>query len=163
VPDVGNYLNRHYVSAFQRIAAFQKIGQAKVGGNVASYFCTADGEVLHALAGPQNAHVFLREARWANETYQMAQLENQVQPEQLRAFFRKAHLKRLQSDFWVNVPAEQLPKAANVSAKTVGELFDQNPQLNANGKIHLLLAVAPLPRIEQRRQLAGPAQRRGPG
>ena len=137
------------MSAFQRIAAFQKIGNAKIGGNVASYFCTADGDVLHIIAGPVSPHVFLREASWANETFQMAQLENQTTPVQLREFFRKAHLARLQHDHRVNVPEHQLPKDAVVTARTIGELFDQNWQLDNAGKLHLLLAVAPLPRIEQ--------------
>lgn len=148
-PAVGEHLNRHYVSAFQKIATFRKIGQAKVGGNVASYFCTADGEVLHILAGPIDAHTFLREARWTTETYNLAQLENQKTPGQLRAFFRKAHLDRLQQEYRVRVPVERLPQEANVSTRAVGELLDQNAQLNPMGRVHLLLAVAPLARIEQ--------------
>ena len=49
---VGKYLNTHFVSAFQKVATFQVAGKAKQGGNVASYFCTHDGLVLHAIAGP---------------------------------------------------------------------------------------------------------------
>ena len=75
-PLVGQYLNRHFVAAFQKVATFQINGRAKQGGNVACYFCTPDGRVLHAVAGPTSADTFLREARWANETYQLAQLEN---------------------------------------------------------------------------------------
>ena len=146
-PAVGEYLNRHYVSAFQKIATFRKIGQAKVGGNVASYFCTSDGEVLHILPGPIDPHTFLREARWANETYNLAQLENKKAGD-LRAFFRKAHLDRLQQEHRVNVPVERLPEEANVSTRAVGELLDQNARLNTPGRVHLLLAVAPLARIE---------------
>ncbi len=147
--EVGDYLNRHYVSAYQRIAAFVKIGEVKLGGNVASYFCTSQGEVLHIVAGPAGANAILREARWANDTYQQAQLENQLTGAQLRMFFRKAHLLRLQNEHRVHVPADRLPEEANLSTKTVGELFDQNWQLNGAGKVHLLLAVAPLARIEQ--------------
>ena len=137
------------MSAYQRIAAFQKIGQIKIGGNVASYFCTPQGEVLHIVAGPVGAHAILHEARWANDTYQQAQLENQLTGAQLRIFFRKAHLQRLQNEHRVQVPADRLPEEANLTAKTVGELFDQNWQLNGAGKVHLLLAVAPLARIDQ--------------
>ena len=137
------------MSAFQKVAAFQKIGNAKVGGNVASYFCTADGAVLHIVPGPVGGHTLLREARWANDTYQAAQLENQTTAAQLRAFFRKAHLERLQNEHRVHVPAEQLPQEANLSPKTLGDLFNNNWHLNNAGKVHLLLAVAPLPRIEQ--------------
>ena len=105
--------------------------------------------MLHIVAGPLGAPAFLREARWANDTYQQAQLDNQMEPDQLRAAFRKAHLQRLQNEHNVQVPAEKLPLAANVSPKTVGELFDQNWQLRGPGKVHLLLAVAPLSRIQQ--------------
>lgn len=147
-PAVGEYLNRHYVSAFQKIATFRKIGAAKLGGNVAGYFCMADGEVLHILPGPIDPHTFLREARWANETYGLAQLENPKAPDQLRAFFRKAHLDRLQQDYRVRVPVGRLPQQANVSPRAVGELLDQNAQLNPMGRVHLLMAVAPLARIE---------------
>jgi hypothetical protein len=146
---VGKYLNRHYVSAFQKVATFQKIGPVKQGGNVASYFCTADGLVLHLIAGPVDGHTFLREARWANETYHLAQLENRTNVAQLRAFFRQAHRERLQNDHHVRVPVDQLPAEAVLSAHALGQLFDQNGQLNNAGKAHLLLTVAPLARIDQ--------------
>ena len=44
----------------------------KVGGNVATYFCTADGRVLHAIAGPVDAGVLLREAKWVLDIHQKA-------------------------------------------------------------------------------------------
>jgi hypothetical protein len=148
-PEVGAYLNRHFVSAFQKVAAFQKIHNAKVGGNVASYFSTADGAVLHIVPGPVDGRTLLREARWANETYQMSLLENQKTPAQLRAFFRKAHVDRLQNEHHVRVPAEQLPQEPALSPKTLGDLFERNWHLDNAGKVHLLLAVAPLARIDQ--------------
>ena len=53
---MGDYLNRHFVSAFQKVATFQIVnGAQKQGGNVASYFCTPEGRVLHAIAGPVDA------------------------------------------------------------------------------------------------------------
>src|SRR5436305_2775067 len=103
---VGDYLNRHFVSGFQKVATFKVAWGQKLGGNVAGYFCTADGRVLHALAGPVSAATFLKEARWANETYQLAQLE-QVPAGEFAAFFRKAHLDRLQQEFNVAVPKHQ--------------------------------------------------------
>jgi len=87
-PNVGQYLNRHFVSAFQKVATFKIKGAQKQGGNVASYFCSAEGRVLHAIAGPVNAETFLREARWAHETFQLAQLE-QPTAAQLRASFAR--------------------------------------------------------------------------
>ena len=143
---VGEYLNRHFVSAFQKVATFEINGGQKQGGNVAAYFCTPDGRVLHAVAGPVNAHVFLREARWANETFQMAQLEN---PEQLQAFFRKAHVSRLRAE-GVTIAEERLPAAERVTPKTLDQVLALNGHLGLGNrsKVNLLLAVAPTPRLE---------------
>jgi hypothetical protein len=149
-PDVGAYLNRHYVPAFQKVATFQKIGNAKVGGNVAGYFCTPDGLVLHLVAGPVNGRVLLNEARWANETYEMARLENQTTPAQLRAFFRRAHVARLHNEHgaW-HVRAEQFPEIAEPTAVAIDTSLSRYERWNTSGKVHLMLASAPLPPIEQ--------------
>ena len=69
---------------------------------------TPAGVVLHAVAGPVDAGTFLREARWANDTYELAQLGAPT-PDQLQAFFRKAHLDRLQQEHGVRLPQHQLP------------------------------------------------------
>jgi hypothetical protein len=146
---VGQYLDRHFVSAFQKVATFQINGCVKQGGNVAAYFCTPDGLVLHAIAGPVNAHTFLREARWANETYQLAQLEHPGRA-QLQAFFRQAHLDRLQKEHGVVIDQE-LPRPEAVSRGLLDQLFLHNAQLplTNQGKVHLLLTVAPLPPLGQ--------------
>lgn len=150
-PEVGNYCKRHFVSAFQKVATFQLNGLQKQGGNVAGYFCTPDGLVLHAVAGPVNSRTFLREARWANDTYQLALLENQKTVAQLRAFFRRAHVDRLQEEHHTRIAAGRLPNPDTMNAKALGQLLDQNQHagLNNQGKVHLLLAVAPLPRLDQ--------------
>ena len=150
-PNVGQYLNRHFVSAFQKVATFQIVnGGQKQGGNVAGYFCTPDGRVLHVIAGPVDANTFLREARWANETYQLAQLDEPT-PGQLLAFFRKAHLARLRHEQNLPVAENRLPAPNKVSAKRLDQLLLQNAQLGLSneGKVHLLLAVRPLPRLSQ--------------
>ncbi len=41
----------------------------KNGGNVASYFCTPDARVIHAVGKPVSANRLLTEARWAVDTY----------------------------------------------------------------------------------------------
>ncbi len=145
---VGRYLNRHFVSAFQKVATFQVNGQIKQGGNVAAYFCTPDGRVLHAVAGPVDAATFLREARWANETYQLAQLDN-PNLEKLRTFFRQAHRERLRAN-GVVLPQE-LPPPDAVSRRLLDQLFVQNANLGLTNeaKVHLLLTVDPLPRLSQ--------------
>jgi hypothetical protein len=146
--EVGRYLNRHFVSAFQKVATFQVNRGNKQGGNVAAYFCTPDGRVLHAVAGPVDAPTFLREARWANETYGMAQLEN-ADPAQLPAFFRKAHRERLR-EYGVALP-DKLPRPEVVNRKVLEQLFVQNGHLPLNNaaKVHLMLAVDPIAPLGQ--------------
>jgi hypothetical protein len=148
--EVGQYLNRHFVSAFQKVATFRINGSTKQGGNVAAYFCTADGLVLHAVAGPVDAGKFLREARWANETYQLAQLDNPG-PAQLQAVFRRAHLERLRQEHGAELSDQQLPRPEAVGRRLLDQLFAQNAHLalTNQGKVHLLLTVAPLPPLGQ--------------
>jgi hypothetical protein len=102
---------------------------------VASYFCTPDGRVLHALAGPVQADVLLREARWVVETSKLADLDCGKNEIRQRFFWRKAHGERLQNEHQVDI--SRLGRVKRM------------PQLNDQGKIHLLLATAPLPRLEQ--------------
>ncbi len=150
-PQVGQYLNRHFVSAFQKVATFQINGAAKQGGNVAAYFCTPEGRVLHAIAGPVDAATFLREARWANETYQLALLDNPG-PLQVQGFFRKAHLDRLKLERGeLRLAENKLPATDAVSGKLLDQLLVQNQNLGLNnsGKVHLMLTVGPLARIDQ--------------
>lgn len=147
-PDVGTYLNRHYVAAVQKVASFKVVHGVKVGGNVAAYFCTPDGRVLHAVAGPVNATVLLREARWANVTYQLAQLEP---AEEMPSFFRNAHLDRLKRERPVSLQVERLPAPEVVTAKVLDDLMLENRhlRLGTQGKVHLLLTVGAMPRLEQ--------------
>jgi len=149
-PQVGQYLNRHFVSAFQKVATFQISGSQKQGGNVAGYFCTPAGLVLHAVAGPVDADTFLREARWAQETYQLAQLGAPTPP-QLQTFFRKAHLDRLQREHAVLLPQHRLPRPDDVTARLLDQVLVQyaHVRLNNQGKVHLLLAVGPLSPLGQ--------------
>jgi hypothetical protein len=144
--EVGRYLNRHFVSAFQKVATFQINGGQKQGGNVAAYFCTPAGQVLHAVAGPVDAGTFLREARWANETYQMAQLEA-ADPGKLQAFFRQAHLDRLRLEHNVPLAPGQLPRPDAIPPGLPDDLLAHNAYrgLANQGKVHLLLAVVPTP------------------
>jgi hypothetical protein len=57
------------VSAHQQVGSFEVVNQAGVlaknGGNVASYFCTPDGRVIHAVTGPVPGDELLAAARWA--------------------------------------------------------------------------------------------------
>ena len=102
---------------------------------MASYFCTSDGQVLHLVTGPADAEILLREARWAVETFKLAQLECRNNEVLLKAFFRKAHAERLLHEHRYDI---------RVNARR-----ELRPALAGQGRVHRLLAISPLPRIEQ--------------
>jgi hypothetical protein len=96
--EVGEYLNKYFVSSFQKVATFRIVGKQKQGGNVASYFCAPDGRVLHCVAGPVNAPALLREAQWVVETTKRAMKEAKKDGAAFKAFFRKAHAEKLRAE-----------------------------------------------------------------
>ncbi len=104
-PEVGKYLNEHFVSSFQKVATFRIVGNQKQGGNVASYFCAPDGRVLHVVAGPVNADTLLREAKWVVETTRKALKECKNDGAAFKAYFRKAHAERLRAEHGLVVEA----------------------------------------------------------
>lgn len=133
--EVGKYLNDNFIATYQKVGTFTINGGQKQGGNVASYFCTPEGRVLHSLAGPMKADAMLREARWVVETAKMATLESGRNDLRVRAYWRKAHGERLQQEHQVDVTK-------------LGRL-QHCLHLNNQGKVHLLLATVPLARLEQ--------------
>lgn len=88
---VGEFVGTHFVAAYKKVGTFQKDGQNKNGGNVATYFCLPDGTVLHVIPGPVDAAVFLREARWAVDTYESAVLEHQDDRDGQKEHLKLAH------------------------------------------------------------------------
>jgi len=149
--DVGTYLNRHFVAAFQKVGTFRVVGGAKQGGNVASYFCKPDGYVLHVVAGPVNAQTLLREARWVVETNNMGMLENGNNLARWKAFFRKAHLERLRREHSLDGKTQRWPVYTAVPTG-IGPLLDRLPAwmgLSQQGQVHYLLAAYPLVKIDK--------------
>jgi hypothetical protein len=151
-PDVGDYVNRHFVSSFQKVGTFKIVGNQKQGGNVASYFCTPSGNVLDAVAGPVDAATLLREAKWVVETRKMALLEAHGDLARGKQFFRMAHAERLPADprlagtNWLRLPL------AVPTEPAVAALLDHNPvarQFDNQGRVHLLLALYPLAPLER--------------
>jgi hypothetical protein len=97
--EVGEYLNQHCVSSFQKVGTFRVTADGqKQGGNVATYFCLPDGSVLHILAGPVNADTFLTEAKWVVEMRKNALFDARNNMTRYRAFVRSAHQERLAHD-----------------------------------------------------------------
>ncbi|HMF11354.1 MAG TPA: hypothetical protein VKE94_03585 [Gemmataceae bacterium] len=133
--EVGKYVSEHFVSSFQKVATFRIVGGQKQGGNVASYFCTPDSRVLHVVAGPVNAATMLRESRWVVEAYKLAELNGAGDPADLAEFVRRGHADRLRREH-----------ALDVAAPDVGL---GRRALSNQGRVHLLLAAAPLVKVEQ--------------
>jgi hypothetical protein len=96
--EVGEYINKYFVSSFQKVATFKIVGKQKQGGNVAAYFCATDGRVLHCVAGPVNAATMLNEAKWVVETTQKAIKEAKKDGAKFKQIFRTAHAEKLKKD-----------------------------------------------------------------
>jgi hypothetical protein len=150
---VGNYLNTHFVSSYQKIGTFRVANGQKQGGNVASYFCLPDGEVLHVIAGPVNAATMLTEARWVVETWKLALLEKKESPAELCAFFAKAHADRLRQEYGLTLRESR--QVSNAWSGDPTALLNDSPnqRLSRQGQIHLLLAAKSPVKIEQIYQL----------
>jgi hypothetical protein len=151
-PEVGEYLDQHFVSSYQKVGSFRLVDGQKQGGNVASYFCTPNGGILDAIAGPVDAATLLREARWVVETRKMALLESHGNVPRYKQFFRLAHAEQLPAEPGLaTVNWQRLPLYAPTEAALAG-LLDNNPaagQLDNQGKVHLLLALYPLVPLDQ--------------
>lgn len=141
-------MNEFFVNSFQKVATFRKNGDNKQGGNVASYFCTPKGQVVHAIAGPVDAATFLREARWTVELWKLAQLDGSAKASRLSAFMRKAHLDRLRQDY-LGTHAQKMPGLAVQALIAPGRGNQLIQNLDNQGKILLLLGNYPLPRVQQ--------------
>src|SRR5215212_7493444 len=136
-------MNENFVSTYLKVGTFQIVNGQKQGGNVASYFCLADGSVLHAVPGQTNAEKLLSEARWAYEirkaalTHSTELASRNVDKRKYADVIRKAHVERYHNEGgqrWGNSPTA-IP--ANMP-RNVG------PQAQA----HWLLAKGSLASIE---------------
>ena len=146
---MGNYLNTFFISSDQKVGTFRVANGRKQGGNVASYFCLPDGQVLHVLAGPVDATTMLHEARWVVETWKLALLEKKEDARQLFAFFAKAHADRLRQEH--GLPLSEDHQLRNASTVDLTTFLDQSAsrRLSRQGRVHLLLACASPLKIEQ--------------
>jgi hypothetical protein len=99
-PRVADYLNENFVCTYLKVGKFQIVNGDKQGGNVASYFCLGDGQVVHVVAGKVGADKLLSEARWAYEvrksalTYAAVLGTDQVDPKKYRDKMIRAHTER---------------------------------------------------------------------
>lgn len=167
---VGDYLNDHFVSSFLKVGTFTIANGQKQGGNVATYFCLPDGSVLHAIAGPVNADVMLREARWAVETRKMATFEAAGSPQKYRDLLRKSHAERLQAEAGLNARQVQLsaPRIPGATLSTTplpqegmnpygrGKVTStrdfgghHHNNLGTQTQVHLIMANYPLIKVQE--------------
>ena len=153
--EVGKFFKANFVASHQKIGNFTIDGSQKQGGNVASYFCTADGRVLHVVAGPVSADTLLKEARWVVETWKAAQLVTHEADQPLRNFMHNAHAARLRNEHKLDLhkPGNAMPGGglpSGTHANTV-PIYDQPRfgKLDRAGRVHLLLAASPLIPIER--------------
>ena len=148
-PEVGEYLNEHFATAYQKVGTFKIVNGHKQGGNVASYFCTPDGSVIHAVPGPVGAQKFLREARWAVETYQRAAERSAGDEGHYRAFFKQAHGERLQADYGIELGYD-VPNRTGSGPRTTLVHLDRwgLPRIAREGQVHWVLYQQPLARLD---------------
>jgi hypothetical protein len=134
------------VSAYKKVGTFQKNGNNKQGGNVATYFCLSDETVVHVIPGPVAADVFLREARWAVDVYESAVLEHPDDVDGLRDYLKLAHAIRYLTDQGRGVPraGKGAPMAARINTQMPKALPRGTDTLE---QAHWLLWANPLPRI----------------
>jgi hypothetical protein len=150
--EVGDYLNRYFVSSYQKISNFTVAGNGdKQGGNVASYFCTPDGRVLHAVVGPVSGAKLLEEARWVEETWKLVELHELKTLSKWQTLYRFAHLERLYKEHGLKLVPKQLPALEPSNAWVAIQGPNVTGLLNRSGdqqaKVHLLLAAYPLAKI----------------
>jgi hypothetical protein len=153
--NVGNYLNDHFVASFQKVGTFRVVNGQKQGGNIASYFCLADGSILHVVTGPVDAATLLREARWVVENRKLAVSLSNGNYAKYRTFFKKAHTDRLHQEHRLRLDPQQLADESpllTLSASTFASLR-QKKGISSQALVHLLLAAFPLAKIDQAYQV----------
>jgi hypothetical protein len=90
-PEVGDFLTKNFVSVHDKVGTFQVSSSSdgktanRNGGNVAAFFCTPSGYVIHAAAGPRTGEAFLAEAKWAVAVYSQILSDRTLGAAQARA------------------------------------------------------------------------------
>lgn len=142
--EVANYLNENFVSSYLKVGTFQIIGGQKVGGNVATYFCLADGSVVHAVPGKVDGDKLLSEARFAYEVRKSALTAgavlgtNRIDMRRYAEYIKQAHTQRYHAEangLWNQGSKQALPT-------------NMPRNVSQQAQVHYLLAKTPLPRLE---------------
>jgi hypothetical protein len=161
---VGDFINRHFVSSFVKVGTFALVNGQKQGGNVATYFCLPDGSVLHAIAGPVDADTFLQEARWTVDVANRAWLDGRSDRVKYQEVVRKAHGERVDRDFGIRSRGlaefheaarlsdpsgkdAQFRDMKNVVTQAKRKVLDYHRNQENRARVHLLLALFPLAKV----------------
>src|SRR5882672_4719657 len=97
-------MNDTFICTYLKVGTFRIVNGQKQGGNVASYFCLADGSVLHAIPGKVDADKLLAEARWAYETrksaltFSTSLVTQRVDMKKYQEQVKKAHTERYHAE-----------------------------------------------------------------
>jgi hypothetical protein len=100
---VGELVNKHFISSFQRVGSFKIDGKQKQGGNVATYFCAPDGRVLNAIAGPVDAKTMREEVEWTILKTREAIKQSKRDADTFKALLRTYHAERLSEKYGTRV------------------------------------------------------------
>jgi hypothetical protein len=142
----------HFESTYQKVGTFRVVNGQKQGGNVATYFCLADGTVVHAVAGVVTPKQFLQEARWAVDIRKLAITQAGGDAGKYRATLRKGHLERLSAENGLTIPVNALPRITQYAPPVPNMAVVRQPQtvgIGRAGQVNTLLAYYPLPKLEQ--------------
>ena len=152
---MGKFLNEHFAAGFQKVGTFKIANGVKTGGNVATYFCTADGRVLHAIAGPVDARTLLAEATWVLDIHEKAKKAADGKDADYVKFVRQAHAQLLKKDS--EKPEEQAKKNL---AKEVEKALARSDADKAEEELHKLAKkIEQLEKLTARSPLAGAVHR----
>lgn len=137
------------------MAAHQQVGDftatnvngtiVKQGGNVASYFCTPGGRVIHSVIGPVKADELLKEASWALAAWDKAkELRGlELQQRQMSLAHQGELPGSLRAQPTPNLSSLNIPIPA-AAWGSLARLTGTQPQ-----KVHQLLAEHPLAPLEE--------------
>ena len=138
------------------MAAHQQVGDftatnvngtiVKQGGNVASYFCTPEGRVIHAVIGPVGADELLKEANWALAAWDKAKELRGLKLQERQMSL--AHQGELPNSLRAQQPTPNL-SSLNIPIPAaawggLARLVGTQPQ-----KVHQLLVEHPLAPLEE--------------
>lgn len=149
---VAEYINENYTATYLKVGTFRIVGDAKVGGNVASYFCMPDGAVLHAVAGKVDAATLLREARWAYElrkavlTFATDLTKGMTDGNKARALIRTAHAERYQAEMTAGMGGNIRVRGFFGGSATLRPVSFPT-RISNQAQVHSLLSNQPLPKM----------------